>query len=100
MTRGRCDPTTSIPNDLLIEYYTKIAKNGCKLILTECAGISPNNTWSSNGCCYNSEQMQRWKKVVESVHKEGAKIILQIFNGGRANHPDNCNGKILLLQVQ
>ena len=94
MTRGRCDPMTSNPNDLLVDYYTKIAKNGCKLILTECSGISPNNAFCTNGSCYSKDQLAGWKNVVDSVHKEGAKIILQIFHGGRANHPDNCSGNI------
>jgi N-ethylmaleimide reductase len=92
MTRGRCDFMTSIPNDLLVQYYSKVAKNGCKLILTECSGISPNNAFCTNGSCYTDEQLAGWKNVVDAVHKEGAKIILQIFHGGRANHPDNCNG--------
>ena len=92
MTSGRCDPMTSNPNELLIQYYSRIAKNGCKLILTECSGISPNNAFCTNGSCYTDEQLAGWKKVVDAVHKEGAKIILQIFHGGRANHPDNCNG--------
>jgi len=92
MTRGRCNPMTSIPNELLVQYYSRIAKNGCKLILTECSGISPNNAFCTNGSCYTKEQLAGWKKVVDAVHKEGAKIFLQIFHGGRANHPDNCFG--------
>lgn len=94
MTRGRCDPMSSIPNDLLVEYYTRVAKNGCKLILTECSGISPNNAFCTNGSCYSEDQLNGWKRVVDSVHREGGKIILQIFHGGRANHPDNCFGNI------
>ena len=39
MTRGRCDPSNSIPNDLLIEYYTMVARNGCKFIITEVAEL-------------------------------------------------------------
>lgn len=92
MTRGRCDPNNSIPNNLLLEYYTKVARNGCKFIITECSGISPENCFRGNGFCHNSAQMEGWKKIVDSVHKEGAKIFLQIFHGGRANHPKNTGG--------
>jgi N-ethylmaleimide reductase len=92
MTRGRCDPSNSIPNDLLVEYYTKVARNGCKFIITECSGISPENCFKGNGFCHNNQQMEGWKKVVDSVHREGAKIFLQLFHGGRANHPKNSGG--------
>lgn len=94
MTRGRCNPSNSIPNDLLVEYYTMVARNGCKFILTECAGISADNCFKGNGFCHTFEQMKGWKKVVDSVHKEGAKIYLQVFHGGRANHPKNSGGMI------
>jgi len=87
MTRNRCDFMTSVPNDLLCEYYTQRAK-GCKMLLTECSAVSAlGNCYTGNGAIYNDEQIAGWKKVTESVHKENAKIFLQIWHGGRTCHP-------------
>lgn len=38
LTRMRCDKKTSIPNDLLIEYYKQRASFG--MIISECSPIS------------------------------------------------------------
>ena len=38
LTRMRCEKSTSIPNDLLLEYYKQRASFG--MIITECSPIS------------------------------------------------------------
>ena len=40
--------------------------------------------------------MEGWKKVIDAVHKNGTKIFLQIFHGGRATHP-KINGGLDVL---
>lgn len=32
--------------------------------------------------------MESWKKVVDSVHQKGGKIMIQIAHSGRNNHKD------------
>ncbi|MGZ3782337.1 MAG: alkene reductase [Pseudobdellovibrionaceae bacterium] len=86
MTRSRA--TQNLANDLIAKYYGLRANAG--LIITE--GISP----SPNGLGYpripglfNWEQVQSWKKVTETVHKNGGKIFAQFMHTGRVSHTSN-----------
>jgi N-ethylmaleimide reductase len=47
-----------------------------------------NSAFISEPGIYNSEQIAGWRVVTDAVHKEGGKIFLQIWHGGRACHPD------------
>lgn len=68
MSRGRCDPVTQIPGDLMVTYYTQRAGNG--LILTESTPISlQGNGYPANGALYNDEQAAGWKKIVDAVKR-------------------------------
>lgn len=67
LTRCRADQETSVPNDLLVKYYTQRA--GAGLMFTEASA------WSQRGHAYpgagniiTKEQAQGWKKVVDAVH--------------------------------
>lgn len=71
----RCDPKNSIPNELLVKYYTQRANAG--LILTECSPISRRTgAFPGAGGIYTEEQVEGWGKVVDSVHKANGKICL------------------------
>jgi N-ethylmaleimide reductase len=86
MTRGRCDPGTDIPNDVMVEYYTQRASAG--LLITEGTQISEEGTgWANAPSIYTAEHVAGWKKVVDSVHaKKGSKIFLQLWHLGRQSH--------------
>jgi len=82
LTRMRCDPKTGVPNDLLVKYYSSRASAG--LLLTECAPISADTILPGAGGIYTQDQVAGWKKVTDAVHKNGGRIFLQIWHGGRA----------------
>lgn len=84
MTRARSGDDR-IPNDLMARYYTQRASAG--LIVTEATSISPQGLgWSNTPGIYNQQQVDGWKRIVDSVHREGGKIYLQLWHCGRASH--------------
>lgn len=84
LTRCRANNNDEhVPTDLMVEYYTQRATAG--LIIAECTSILPNTSaFHTDPGIYNKEQAAAWRKVTDSVHKAGGKIILQIWHGGRA----------------
>ena len=42
---------------------------------------------------YSPEQVTAWQKVTDAVHKNGGKIFLQLWHGGRVAHTSLLNGK-------
>ena len=73
MTRNR----NIVPQKPQVDYYTQRANAG--LILTEGVLVSPQGTqWSESPGIYNEEQVAGWKRVVDSVHKAGGLIFLQV----------------------
>jgi len=92
LTRVRCNPENSIPNDLLVEYYSQRASAG--LIISECSAISERgNNFPGCGAIYNKEQIQGWKKVTDAVHKKDGKIFIQIWHGGRSTPANKKTGE-------
>ncbi|MGI9287176.1 MAG: alkene reductase, partial [Pseudomonadales bacterium] len=85
MTRSRAGEG-DVPTAMNVEYYRQRA--GAGLIITEGTQPSPNG----KGYCrtpgiHSVEQVAGWKKVVDAVHAEGGKIVLQIMHCGRiASH--------------
>lgn len=70
--------------DQMISYYTSFAKGGFGLVITE--GTYTDRQYSQ---CYfyqpgiiDEEQAQSWKKLVDSVHQAGAKVIMQLEHTG------------------
>lgn len=73
-----------VVTDQMISYYTSFARGGFGLIITE--GIYPDDKYSQGylnqpGIVYE-EQVQSWKKVVDSVHQVDVKIFAQIMHAG------------------
>lgn len=70
--------------DQMVSYYTSFARGGFGLIITEGNYIDDkySQTYSNQPGMINDEQAQAWKKVVDSVHQEGAKIIMQLQHSG------------------
>ncbi len=66
MTRVRCD-LDGIPNDLVRDYYQQRA--GAGLLLTQASAITKRGIgFPGQGCIFNREQVNGWKKVLEAVH--------------------------------
>lgn len=84
LTRGRATHT-HIPNDLMVEHYRQRANAG--VIFSEATGISQQGLGVPYAPgIWNAEQMVGWRKVVDAVHAEGGKIILQLWHMGRVVH--------------
>lgn len=79
------------PNELMAEYYAQRASAG--LIIAEATMIMDGySAFNSEPGIYSEEQIQGWKTVTQAVHDKGGKIVLQIWHGGRACHPELNNG--------
>jgi len=73
MTRNR----NLVPQQLNVEYYRQRANAG--LVLTEGTFVAQQGSqWPDSPGIYNDEQVEGWKKVVDSVHKAGGVIFLQV----------------------
>lgn len=83
--------------DKLAVFYAERARGGVGLIVT--GGIAPNfrGRISPHGSQLSfSWQTHKHKKVTDAVHKEGAKICLQILHTGRyAYHPFNISASAI-----
>lgn len=80
-----------LPNDLMAQYYAQRATAG--LIISEATMIQENTSaFITEPGIYNSDMIAGWRKTTNAVHKEGGKIFLQIWHGGRVSHPDMNNG--------
>ncbi|RFU66668.1 NADH:flavin oxidoreductase [Peribacillus glennii] len=70
--------------DEMVKYYTKFAKGGFSLLITE--GVYPDDQYSQGYLFQpgisNDKQTNAWREVIESVHQEGSKIICQLMHAG------------------
>ncbi len=81
LTRSRCGEE-GVPTDLLATYYAQRASAG--LIVSEATNISPQGRgYASTPGIWTEEQVSGWKKVTESVHEAGGKIVCQLWHVGR-----------------
>jgi N-ethylmaleimide reductase len=86
LTRNRA--TNNVPNGFMAEYYAQRASVG--LIITEGTSPSPNGLgYPRIPGIYSQEQVHCWKRVVDAVHAEGAKIFIQFMHCGRIVHELN-----------
>jgi len=85
MTRNRVG-RDGVPNDLTITYYAQRAS--AALIITEATQISQQGVgYANTPGIHNSEQVAGWKRVTDEVHRQKARIFLQLFHAGRVSHP-------------
>jgi len=91
MTRLRA--IESIPNSLMVTYYTQRVSAG--LIVTECTMVSPLSLGYMN-CpgIYTDEQVAGWRLVTDAVHEKGGRIFLQLWHCGRVSHPSLLDGQL------
>ncbi len=82
-----------VPNDLMVEYYTQRA--GFGLIITEATSVTPQGVgYPDTPGIWSDEQVVGWKKVTDSVHAAGGRIILQLWHVGRVSDPIYLNGDL------
>lgn len=86
LTRCRADEG-HIPSDMMATHYAQRASSG--LLIAEATMVMEGCSafWKEPGI-YNLAQVAGWKRVTDAVHQAGGKIVLQLWHGGRACHPD------------
>ncbi len=92
LTRCRADHNHN-PTDLMTEYYSQ--RVSAAFIVSEATMVMPNCSafGGTDPGIYSSEQIAGWKKITDSVHAKGGKIVLQLWHGGRACHPGLNQGQ-------
>jgi len=82
-----------IPNELMVEYYAQRASAG--LIFSEATSVTPMGVgYPNTPGIWSKEQVDGWKKITSAVHKEGGKILLQLWHVGRISDPVYLNGEL------
>ncbi len=75
--------------DRLIDYYTARARGGVGLINVEFAYVHPaGKVFDHMLGIYDDRLIPGLKRLSDSVHQGGARIIIQIAHGGRRGHSD------------
>jgi 2,4-dienoyl-CoA reductase-like NADH-dependent reductase (Old Yellow Enzyme family) len=91
LTRARAG-REAVPNELMAAYYAQRASAG--LIISEATGISREGLgWPDAPGLWNNAQVEGWKPVTSAVHKEGGRIVAQLWHMGRLVHPDLGRGQ-------
>jgi N-ethylmaleimide reductase len=86
MTRSRA--INNIPNDLMAEYYGQ--RTGAGLIITEgTAPMADGLGYPRIPGIFTEDQVEGWKNITKSVHKDGSKFFVQLMHTGRIAHEDN-----------
>ena len=71
-------------NDRHIAYYVKRAQGGAGYIITEHTGISRQGRAFPQMVLIDSdEKIPPFKKLVDAIHREGSKLVIQINHAGR-----------------
>lgn len=74
--------------DEMIEYYRRRAAGGFGLIIVEVTAVDPKGKAIVNEVgLWDDEHIYGFRKLVDAVHKEGAKVIIQLHHCGRQTAP-------------
>lgn len=78
----------NIPGTDVLEYYRRRAES-IGLIITEgtCVNHPAASAYPGVPFFYGEDSLAAWKRVVDAVHAEGAKIVPQLWHVGSARHP-------------
>jgi N-ethylmaleimide reductase len=91
LTRMRAGSDDHVPTTLQAEYYAQRASAG--LIVAEGVAISPEGFgWANTPGLWTAEQVRGWRRVTNSVHAAGGRIVAQLWHTGAMSHPDLRGG--------
>ncbi len=91
LTRARAS-AEHVPTPIMADYYRQRASAG--LIITEAIGISREGLgWPFAPGLWDAEQTEAWKPVTEAVHRQGGRIVAQLWHMGRLVHPAFLGGR-------
>lgn len=80
LTRSRSIQPNSILGDLMAEYYPQRASDG-GFIIGEATNISVTSRgWLGAPGLYSDQQVEGWKKIVNSVHAKGGHMFAQLWH--------------------
>ncbi len=80
-----------VPNALMAEYYAQRA--GAGLIVSEATSVSPQGVgYPDTPGIWSDEQVDGWRRVTDAVHREGGRIVLQLWHVGRISDPIYLDG--------
>jgi len=65
-----------------IDYYEARAKGGTGLIIVEGSAPSIQCNFGNQLCLGTDRHIDGWRKLAEAVHKQGAKIAVQLMHAG------------------
>jgi N-ethylmaleimide reductase len=87
LTRSRASQPGDIPWELNATYYAQRASAG--LIIAEATQISPQGKgYAFTPGIYSDEQVEGWQKVTSAVHRNGGRMVLQLWHVGRISRPE------------
>ncbi|WP_152657430.1 NADH:flavin oxidoreductase/NADH oxidase [Oceanobacillus sp. CFH 90083] len=90
MCQYSVDAKDGIPNDWHFVHYTSRAVGGAGLILVEMTDVDPDGRITDYDLgLWSDEHIPAYKKIVDAVHKQGAKIGIQIAHAGRKGEDAN-----------
>lgn len=90
LTRGRAT-SDATPTPIMAEYYGQRA--GAGLIVSEATAISAQGVgWVNAPGMFTDAHEEAWQPVTEAVHREGGRMVLQLWHMGRVSHPDFLDG--------
>lgn len=85
LTRCMADENL-VPTAAMVEYYGRRAEAG--LIISEATIIRPDaQGYPNTPGLFTQDQIDGWKLVTDTVHKNGGKIFAQLWHTGRVAHP-------------
>ncbi|OHV83904.1 alkene reductase [Ensifer sp. LCM 4579] len=83
LTRNRSPG--AVPNTLNATYYEQRASAG--LLITEATAITHQGQgYADVPGLYTTEALEGWRKVTDSAHKAGGRIVVQMWHVGRISH--------------
>lgn len=83
------------PTDEMIRYYADRAKGGCGLILPEFTSvdIETGHCNPRQLCIGDRKNLPGFEKMIDAIHRYGAKTFIQLHHGGREAPPAVNGGK-------
>jgi N-ethylmaleimide reductase len=90
MTRGRAT-REHVPTRVMETYYSQRASAG--VIISEATGISRQGMgWPYAPGIWTNEQIDAWVAITSAVHRNGGRILCQLWHMGRIVHPSYLGG--------
>jgi NADH:flavin oxidoreductases, Old Yellow Enzyme family len=84
MCQYSVDALDGIPNDWHFVHYVSRSVGGAGLLIVEMTDVEPDGRITSKDLgLWSDEQIPAFKRIVDEVHKYGAKIGVQIAHAGR-----------------